>query len=103
MPADEQIILRPGMKPIRAKKVRWYQEPAFLERRRDPPKIPQLAVEILLDDGSVDLARRGGGPGDRLSGRPPLLPQQRLMALWQNPRPAPCLWPQPRNKLRGDY
>jgi type IV secretion system protein VirD4 len=63
MPSDEQIILRPGMKPIRAKKVRWYQEPAFLERRRDPPKIPQLAVEILLDDGSVDLARRRGGPG----------------------------------------
>ena len=46
MPSDEQIILRPGMKPIRAKKVRWYQEPAFLERRRDPPKIPELVVEI---------------------------------------------------------
>jgi len=63
MPSDEQIILRPGMQPIRAKKVRWYQEPAFLERRRDPPKIPELVVEILLDDGSVDLARRPTRPG----------------------------------------
>ena len=58
MPPDEQIILRPGMKPIKAKKIRWYEEPAFTSRRRAPPSIPELVVEILLDDGSIDLAPR---------------------------------------------
>ena len=58
MPPDEQIILRPGMKPIKAKKIRWDQEPAFTSRRRAPPAIPELVVEILLDDGSIDLAPR---------------------------------------------
>ena len=54
MPPDEQIILRPGMQPIKAKKIRWYEEPAFTSRRRAPPAIPELVVEILLDDGSID-------------------------------------------------
>ncbi len=54
MPPDEQIILRPGMKPIKAKKIRWYEEPAFTSRHRAPPSIPELVVEILLDDGSID-------------------------------------------------
>lgn len=58
MPPDEQIILRPGMKPMKAKKIRWYEELAFTSRRRAPPAIPELVVEILLDDGSTDLAPR---------------------------------------------
>jgi type IV secretion system protein VirD4 len=58
MPPDEQIILRPGMKPMKAKKIRWYEELAFTSRRRPPPVIPELVVEILLDDGSIDLAPR---------------------------------------------
>ena len=50
MPQDEQLILRPGMKPIRAKKVVWYRERDFLRKRLPPPVIPQLTVEIPMAD-----------------------------------------------------
>jgi type IV secretion system protein VirD4 len=52
MPADEQLILRPGMRPIRARKIRWYQEPEFVCRRVAPPVVPQLSLEIAMDDGA---------------------------------------------------
>ena len=51
MPPDEQLILRPGMKPIRARKIQWFREPQFTSRRMPPPKIPQLTVEIPMADG----------------------------------------------------
>jgi hypothetical protein len=38
---EEQIILRPGMKPIKARKIRWYEEPAFISRHA-LPAIPEL-------------------------------------------------------------
>ena len=57
MSLDEQLILRPGMPPIRARKIKWYQEPALRKRRLEPPKIPQLSVEIPLDDGTTRIAR----------------------------------------------
>ena len=50
MPPDEQLILRPGMRPIRAKKIRWFKEREFLRRRMPPPVIPELTVEIPMDD-----------------------------------------------------
>ena len=52
MPPDEQLILRPGMRPIRAKKIRWWQEREFIARCKAPPEIPELTVEIPIDDGS---------------------------------------------------
>ena len=52
MPPDEQLILRPGMRPIRAKKIRWWQEREFIARCKAPPQIPELTVEIPIDDGS---------------------------------------------------
>ena len=57
MSPDEQLILRPGMPPIRARKIKWYQEPALRKRRLEPPEIPQLSVEIPLDDGMTGIAR----------------------------------------------
>ncbi len=50
MPQDEQLIIRPGMRPIRAKKIRWYEEPEFVRRLMDPAMVPELSVEIALDD-----------------------------------------------------
>ena len=38
MSPDEQLILRPGMPPIRARKIKWYQEPALRKRRLEPPR-----------------------------------------------------------------
>jgi type IV secretion system protein VirD4 len=56
MRPDEQLILRTGMKPIRAKKIRWWQEPEFLDRQGPTPTIPKLEVLIAMDDG-VSLSR----------------------------------------------
>ena len=52
MPQDEQLILRTGMKPIRAKKIRWWQEPELVDRQTPAPAIPELEVLIAMDDGS---------------------------------------------------
>ena len=57
MDPAEQIILRPGLRPIRARKIQWWKEPEFTKRRRDPPQIPHLLVEIALDDGKTVIGR----------------------------------------------
>ena len=43
----------------------------------------------------------GVGATRRLSPRPPLLPQPRLISLWKNPPSACGNWPRPRNISRG--
>jgi type IV secretion system protein VirD4 len=58
MPQDEQLILRPGMRPVRAKKLQWWREPEFVKRRRSPPDIPLLSVEIPLADALPGLLTR---------------------------------------------
>jgi type IV secretory pathway TraG/TraD family ATPase VirD4 len=58
MPSGEEIILRPGMKPVRARKIQWWREPAFTKCRLPPPTIPQLRVDIALDDGSMEIVRK---------------------------------------------
>jgi hypothetical protein len=40
------------MKPIRAKKIRWWQEPEFVDRQSPTPTIPKLEVLIAMDDGT---------------------------------------------------
>lgn len=42
MPMDLQLILRPGMRPIIARKIRWWEEDEFVLRRSPPPHIPRL-------------------------------------------------------------
>jgi type IV secretion system protein VirD4 len=58
MPADEEIILRPGMRPVRARKIQWWREPAFQAFVHAPPTIPQLTVHIAMDDGCTDIVRK---------------------------------------------
>jgi len=58
MPAEELIILRPSMRPIRGHKIRWWGEQAIADRQLAPPKIPTLLVEIALDDGSTEIVRK---------------------------------------------
>jgi type IV secretion system protein VirD4 len=58
MPSDEQIILRPGMRPIRARKIQWWREPELTKRRMQPPAIPQLLVTIAIADGAALPPRR---------------------------------------------
>jgi type IV secretion system protein VirD4 len=58
MPVDQQIILRPGVRPMRAHKIQWWRDTAFVSRRITPPEVPELSVEILQDDGSADILRK---------------------------------------------
>jgi type IV secretion system protein VirD4 len=46
MNQDLSLILRPGMRPIIARKIRWWEEPEFLARKSPPPVIPRLAVTV---------------------------------------------------------
>jgi type IV secretion system protein VirD4 len=58
MPAGELIILRPGMRPIRARKIQWWSEQEIAERQLDAPEIPTLLVDIAMDDGSTQIVRK---------------------------------------------
>jgi type IV secretion system protein VirD4 len=58
MPNDQLIILRPGMKPMRAHKIAWWRERHFTERRLQTPDIPYLFVEIAMDDGTTEVLRK---------------------------------------------
>ena len=53
MPQDEMLILRPGMKPMKAKKIRWWKEQELQRRRAAPPEIPELTVRIAMDGTQV--------------------------------------------------
>jgi type IV secretory pathway TraG/TraD family ATPase VirD4 len=58
MPAGELIILRPGLRPIRARKIQWWGERVIAERQLAPPEIPTLLVDIAMDDGSTEIVRK---------------------------------------------
>ena len=55
MPPDEQLIVRPGMKPAKSKRIRWYTDPTFRRLVHDAPDVPLLDVQITADDGSIRL------------------------------------------------
>jgi type IV secretion system protein VirD4 len=55
MPAEDQIILRPGVRPMRSKKIRWWLEKSFTSRKKAPPEIPELKVVIHPDDGTTPI------------------------------------------------
>ncbi len=44
LPEDDEIILLGGRLPVRAKKIRYFQDKTFLERVCDPPRLPQSAM-----------------------------------------------------------
>jgi type IV secretion system protein VirD4 len=50
LPADEMLILRPGMPGAVAHKIRWWEEERFISRVLPPPRIPQLQVVVAMDD-----------------------------------------------------
>jgi type IV secretion system protein VirD4 len=57
----EQIILRPGMLPMKTQQARWYDDPNFTACVRPPPEIPRLNVVVAVDDGQTVMPR-GGSP-----------------------------------------
>lgn len=63
---QECILLRPGMYPIRARRIRWYRERFFSRLRRKPPVLEPIDVSPRLDGGTGAAARTEppptGGP-----------------------------------------
>jgi type IV secretion system protein VirD4 len=51
MSPEEQILLRPGMLPMKTGRARWFTDPNFTVLQRPPPQIPRLNVTVAADDG----------------------------------------------------
>ncbi len=62
MPSDEQIILRPGVRPMKSRKIKWWQDRSFTRARQPPPVVPTLDVQILEDDGGTEILRKPTQP-----------------------------------------
>lgn len=61
MRPDEQLILRAGMKPMRTKRIRWYDDPNFSCLVRPPPEIPVVPIIVRMDDRAArSVPRRPG-------------------------------------------
>jgi type IV secretion system protein VirD4 len=71
MSADEMIVLRAGMKPMRYKRVRWFENETLRRLVKPPPQIPELRVTVPLDDGSIPLRPPGQKKTGAKRGRPP--------------------------------
>jgi hypothetical protein len=67
MPSDEQLIVRPGMKPAKSKRIRWYTDPNFRRLVHDAPDVPLLDVQIADDDGSIRLPVVPSNPSPQAS------------------------------------
>ena len=67
MPSDEQLIVRPGMKPAKSKRIRWYTDPNFRRLVHDAPDVPLLNVQIADDDGSIRLPVVPSNPSPQAS------------------------------------
>lgn len=47
----EAILVRPGMLPVRCRRIRHYRDPTFARLLRVPPEVEPIAVELRLDPG----------------------------------------------------
>ena len=47
----DAILLRPGMYPIRARRIRHFEDPTFTRLLRPPPEVPAIDVPVRLDQG----------------------------------------------------
>ena len=50
----EQILIRAGMLPIKAKRLRYFEEPHFTRLLVPPPEVPEIRVELRLDRRAPD-------------------------------------------------
>lgn len=57
MPATHQIMLRPGMLPMRTKRIQWWSDPTFASCVLPPPIVPKLVIDIAFDDGTGPVVR----------------------------------------------
>ena len=50
---EECILLRPGMHPIRARRIRWYGDKSFARLKRKPPIVEPIEVVERMDQGNA--------------------------------------------------
>ena len=53
LPSHKQLVLRAGIPPVLADKLRWDDDPAFCDLRRKPPVPDEIGIPIGLDDGGA--------------------------------------------------
>jgi type IV secretion system protein VirD4 len=58
MSPDEQLIIRPGMRPMKTRRICWYQDRRFTDLVLPPPEIPTLDPQVVPDDGTTRVQRR---------------------------------------------
>lgn len=84
----EQIVLRAGMAPIRATRIRHYEEKRFTGLLRQPPVVAPIKIEVHYDSGPLPSAETAPKPLDTGAAGPapapsPLVPQPaQADALW---------------------
>jgi len=49
LPKSQEIVYRPGMQPIRCKRVVYYRDPLFAGLEAEPPEVPLLNVHVARD------------------------------------------------------
>jgi type IV secretion system protein VirD4 len=59
MNPELQFILRAGMKPGFSERIFWPTDDRYFKLVCDPPDIPELVIDIPLDDGSIVIPSRG--------------------------------------------
>ena len=47
----DALLLRPGMYPIRARRLRHFEDPTFTRLLRPPPDVPAIDIPVRLDQG----------------------------------------------------
>jgi type IV secretion system protein VirD4 len=57
MSPAQQLILRPGMRPMITKRAKWHEDPNFRTRVKPPPYVPPINIQMPLDDGSTRITR----------------------------------------------
>jgi type IV secretion system protein VirD4 len=83
----EEIVLRAGMRPVRATRIRHYEEKRFTRLLRPAPVVPQIAIDIRYDDGGtlpLEPARPTAAPSTPAPAPAPLAEVQPYQAdaLW---------------------
>ncbi len=67
----DSIVIRPGIFPIKAKRIRHYEDQTFLRLLRDPPPVEPIEVVQLMDSGNAGSAPVAPAPA---SSRAPAAP-----------------------------
>ena len=59
---QEMVVLRPGLFPIRARRIRYYREKLFARLVLPPPEVPAIDIPVRMDRGSMTQAAAAPGP-----------------------------------------